>query len=59
VIIDSTGHLFHPQTRIGDDGKRFVVRANGEPAVLVELERQVLTVMFYLESIIRLVPRLL
>ena len=34
-----------------DDGKRFVVRADEILSAFVELERQVLTVTFYLESI--------
>jgi hypothetical protein len=33
------------------DGKRFVVRADEKLSAFVELERQVLTVMFYLEPI--------
>jgi hypothetical protein len=33
------------------DGKRFVVRADELLTAFVELERQVLTVTFYLESI--------
>jgi hypothetical protein len=33
------------------DGKRFVVRADEKLSAFVELERQVLTVTFYLESI--------
>jgi hypothetical protein len=34
-----------------DDGKRFVVRADKKLSAFVELERQVLTMTFYLESI--------
>jgi len=34
-----------------DDGKRFVVRADEKLTAFVELEREVLTVTFYLESI--------
>jgi hypothetical protein len=34
-----------------DDGKRFVVHADELLTAFVELERQVLTVTFYLESI--------
>ncbi len=34
-----------------DDGKRFVVHADEKPSAFVELERQVLTVTFYLASI--------
>jgi hypothetical protein len=33
------------------DGKRFIVRANEMLAAFVELERQALTVTFYLESV--------
>ena len=33
------------------DGKRFIVRTDEKLTVFVELERQVLTVTFYLESI--------
>jgi hypothetical protein len=33
------------------DGRRFIVRADEKLSAFVELERQVLTVMFYLESI--------
>jgi hypothetical protein len=34
-----------------DDGRRFVVQADEKISAFVELERQVLTVTFYLESI--------
>jgi hypothetical protein len=34
-----------------DDGRRFIVRADEILSAFVELERQVLTVTFYLESI--------
>ena len=34
-----------------DDGKRFIVHADEMLSAFVELERQVLTVTFYLESI--------
>jgi hypothetical protein len=33
------------------DGKRFIVHADDKLTAFVELERQVLTVTFYLESI--------
>jgi hypothetical protein len=33
------------------DGRRFIVHADEKLSAFVELERQVLTVMFYLESI--------
>jgi hypothetical protein len=38
------------------DGKRFIVRADEKLTAFVELERQVLTVTFYLESIMLIVP---
>ena len=34
-----------------DDGRRFIVRADEKLSAFIELERQVLTVTFYLESI--------
>jgi hypothetical protein len=34
-----------------DDGRRFVVRADEKLSAFVELEREVLTVTFYVESI--------
>ena len=34
-----------------DDGRRFIVRADEKLTAFVELERQALTVTFYLESI--------
>ena len=34
-----------------DDGRRFIVHADEKLSAFVELERQVLTVTFYLESI--------
>ena len=46
---------FSPAIWIADahrgDGKRFVVRADEKLTAFIELERQVLTVTFYLESI--------
>jgi hypothetical protein len=33
-----------------NDGRRFIVRADEKLSAFVELERQVLTVSFYLES---------
>jgi hypothetical protein len=36
-----------------DDGRRFIVRVDEKLSAFVELERQVLTVTFYLESIRR------
>ena len=43
---EQSGLLTHTAT-----GKRFVVRADEKLSAFVELERQVLTVTFYLESI--------
>jgi hypothetical protein len=40
-----------------DDGKRFMVPADNNPSALVELERQVLTVTFYPESIRAAIPQ--
>ena len=37
----------------GDDGRRFIVRADEKLSAFVELEREVLTVTFYLESVQR------
>ena len=37
--------------RRGDDGRRFIVHADEKLSAFVELEREVLTVTFYLESI--------
>jgi hypothetical protein len=34
-----------------DDGRRFIVHADDKLSAFVELEREVLTVTFYLESI--------
>jgi hypothetical protein len=34
-----------------DDGRRFIVHADEKLSAFVELERQMLTVTFYLESI--------
>jgi hypothetical protein len=34
-----------------DDGKRFIVRVDEKLSAFVELEREVLSVSFYLESI--------
>jgi hypothetical protein len=36
-----------------DDGRRFIVHADDKLSAFVELERQVLTVTFYLDSISR------
>jgi hypothetical protein len=41
-----------------DDRKRFIVHADNKPSGFVELEPQVLTVTFYLESIHAATPQL-
>jgi hypothetical protein len=41
-----------------DDGKHFIMHADNKPSTFVELERQVLTVTFYLESIHAAIPQL-
>jgi len=48
---DSEGRTIWITDAHRDDGKRFVVRADEKLSAFVELERQVLTVTFYLESI--------
>jgi hypothetical protein len=49
--IDSQGRTIWIVDAHRDDGKRFIVRADELLTAFVELERQVLTVTFYLESI--------
>jgi hypothetical protein len=49
--IDSNGRTIWIADAHRDDGKRFIVRADELLTAFVELERQVLTVTFYLESI--------
>ena len=49
--IDSNGRTIWIADAHRDDGKRFVVRADEKLSAFIELERQVLTVTFYLESI--------
>ena len=49
--IDSHGRTIWIADAHRDDGKRFIVRADEKLTAFVELERQVLTVTFYLESI--------
>ena len=48
--VDSTGRTIWV-VDAHRDGKRFIVRADEKFTAFVELERQVLTVTFYLESI--------
>jgi hypothetical protein len=49
--IDSQGRTIWIVDVHCDDGRRFVVRADDKLISFVELERQVVTVTFYLESI--------
>ena len=49
--IDSNGRTIWIADAHRDDGKRFIVRADEKLSAFVELEREVLTVTFYLESI--------
>ena len=49
--IDSSGRTIWIADAHRDDGKRFIVRADEQLTAFVELEREVLTVTFYLESI--------
>jgi hypothetical protein len=49
--IDSQGQTIWIVDAHRDDGRRFVVRADEKLSAFVELERQVLTVTFYVESI--------
>jgi hypothetical protein len=47
----ATGEQFLLQTRTATTGRRFIVHADEKLSAFVELERQMLTVTFYLESI--------
>ena len=49
--IDSNGRTIWIADAHRDDGKRFVVHADEKLTAFLELERQVLTVTFYLASI--------
>ena len=49
--IDANGRTIWIADAHRGDGKRFIVRADDKLRAFVELERQVLTVTFYLESI--------
>jgi hypothetical protein len=49
--VDSVGRSIWIVDAHRDDGRRFIVRADEKLSAFVELERQVLTVTFYLESI--------
>ena len=49
--VDCEGRTIWIANAHRDDGKRFIVHAHEKLSAFVELERQVLTVTFYLESI--------
>jgi hypothetical protein len=49
--VDSEGRTIWIVDAHRDDGRRFIVRADELLTAFVELERQALTVTFYLESI--------
>jgi len=49
--VDSQGRTIWIVDAHRDDGRRFIVHADEKLSAFVELERQVLTVRFYLESI--------
>jgi hypothetical protein len=49
--IDSEGRTIWIADAHRDDGKRFIVHADEKLTAFVELEREVLTVTFYLESV--------
>ena len=51
LAIDSNGRRIWIADAHRDDGRRFIVHADEKLSAFVELERQVLTVTFYLESI--------
>ena len=49
--IDSEGRTIWIIDAHRDDGRRFIVRADEKLSAFVELEREALTVTFYLDSI--------
>jgi hypothetical protein len=49
--INSSGQTIFVADALRGDGKRFIVHADEKLSAFVELERQVLTVTCYLESI--------
>jgi hypothetical protein len=51
AAVDSQGRTIWIVDAHRDDRKRFIVRADEQLSAFVELERQVLTVTFYLELI--------
>jgi hypothetical protein len=50
-MINSSGQTIFVADAHRDDGKRFIVHADDKLTAFAELERQALTVTFYLESI--------
>jgi putative heme iron utilization protein len=50
-FVDSNGQTIWIVNAHREDGRRFIVAADEKLSAFVELERQVLTVTFYLESI--------
>ena len=51
IAIDSEGRTIWIVDAHRDDGRRFIVCADEKLSAFIELERQVLTATFYLESI--------
>ena len=49
--MDSRGQTIWIVDAHRNDGRRFIVRSDDKLSAFVELEREVLTVTFYLESI--------
>ena len=49
--VDSSGRTIWIVDAHRGDGRRFIVRADEKLSAFIELEREVLTVTFYLESI--------
>jgi hypothetical protein len=50
-MINSNGQTIFVADAHRDDGRRFIVHADEKLSAFVELEREVLTVTFFLESI--------
>jgi hypothetical protein len=51
ATVDREGRTIFVADAHRDDGRRFIVHADEKLTAFIELERQVLTVTFYLESI--------
>ena len=49
--VDSNGRTIWIADAHRDDGRRFIVHSDEKLSAFVEIERQVLTVTFYLETI--------